>query len=240
MGAFNDQTSSDQTSVDQSQHTPLLRQQPLQDSQARTAKKPSRAYKKTDFYRQARHVHAWLSAFAFLMLMFFAATGLLLNHPDWMPDAPANEASQTLTLPHAVMQQVRGLEQPSELLLQTIRAQVPVRGQFKSSERMDDEWLLRLEGPRGNTDIVVQLATGQTDVTTTQPHTLGLLADLHTGKNVGALWSWLIDISAVVVLLLSLAGYVLFFSLKKRLSTSLWLTVSSVSCVLLLFWFGVQ
>lgn len=206
----------------------------------RTAQKPARAYRKTDFYRHSRHVHAWLSAFAFLMLMFFSATGLLLNHPEWLGDDPVADVSHTLTLSPALMQRARQLEQPSPLLLAAVRAQHGVLGKFKSSERMDDEWMLRLEGPRGNTDIVVDLSNGQTDVTLSPAKPLSLLADLHKGKNVGLVWQWVIDISAVVVLVLSLAGYILFFSLKKRLSTSLWLTGGSIVVVLLLFMLGVQ
>src|SRR5690242_20539981 len=44
---------------------------------------------KISFYRQCRLWHGWLSAFAFLALMFFSATGLLLNHPEWFGDNSA-------------------------------------------------------------------------------------------------------------------------------------------------------
>ena len=35
------------------------------------------------FFRLCRMLHAYLSAFAFLALFFFSATGILLNHPEW-------------------------------------------------------------------------------------------------------------------------------------------------------------
>ena len=38
-------------------------------------------FNKGAFYRQCRMLHAYLSAGAFVMLMFFALSGLLLNHP---------------------------------------------------------------------------------------------------------------------------------------------------------------
>ncbi|MEL7041544.1 MAG: PepSY-associated TM helix domain-containing protein [Pseudomonadota bacterium] len=40
-------------------------------------------FNKGAFYRTSRMLHAYLSPAAFLMLIFFAASGILLNHPDW-------------------------------------------------------------------------------------------------------------------------------------------------------------
>lgn len=222
---------------------PSHRPSPSSTSATITAKaekyKPLWRYRKTDFYRQARHVHAWLSAFAFIVLMFFSATGLLLNHPEWMDAAPRDEVLHVWVLNPVLLQQARTIEQPSTLLLAEIRRQYRLFGQFRSSEKIDQEWLIRLEGPRGQTDIVLDLVTGRTEIRLSAAQPLSLLADLHKGKNVGVLWSWLIDVSAIVVLLLSLAGYVLFFSLKKRLSTSLWLTGGSVFVLVALFMLAV-
>ena len=39
-----------------------------------------------DFFRVCRWLHGYLSAFAFLSLMLFSATGLILNHPGRVPN----------------------------------------------------------------------------------------------------------------------------------------------------------
>jgi uncharacterized protein len=198
----------------------------------------TRGYRKTDFYRHARHVHSWLSAFAFLVLMFFSLTGLLLNHPEWFESDTGPEQLQQLRLSPAVLQRIAPLENPTDQVLAEVRGQSPLLGRLKSSERIDDEWMVRLEGPMGQTDLTLDIQTGQIDVVTSAATVVSTLNDLHRGKNVGSTWRWLIDISAVLILLLSLAGYILFFSLKKRLSTSLWLTGTSVFFILILFYFG--
>ena len=51
-------------------------------------------YQRRDFYRHSRYVHGWLSAFAFLTLLFFSVTGLLLNHPEWFEPAKTEQTTQ--------------------------------------------------------------------------------------------------------------------------------------------------
>ena len=198
-------------------------------------------YRKSDFYRHARHVHAWLSAFAFLSLIFFSATGLLLNHPDWFA-SESKEVTLTTTLPTVVITQAKTLENPAALLLDSIRKQPlnqPLLGAFKSSDVVDGELDMRLEGVKGHSDIAVMLDTGHTEIKITPASTIDTLNNLHRGKNAGVLWQWVIDISAVLILILSLAGYILFFSLRKRKVMSLWLTAACLVTMFSIFIWGV-
>ncbi len=55
-----------------------------------------------------------------------------------------------------------------------------------------------------------------------------MLYDLHRGKNVGAAWSAVIDGTAIVLIVLSTIGFVLFFSLRMRLAASLKLAAASL------------
>jgi hypothetical protein len=54
------------------------------------------------------------------------------------------------------------------------------------------------------------------------------MGDLHRGKNASVPWRAVIDLSAILVLALSLTSYVLFFSLRFRPKTSLILTAISL------------
>ncbi len=198
-------------------------------------------YRKSDFYRHARHVHAWISAFAFLALIFFAGTGLLLNHPDWFARKIPDSTLQ-LTLPAAVISQARAQENPAPLLLAAIRQQPltqPLRGAFKSSDLVDGEVDMRLEGAKGQTSISVMLDSGHTEITLSPASTVNTLENLHRGKNVSAIWHLVIDICAILIMTLSLAGYLLFFSLRKRKAVSLWLTGLSLATLVAIFIWGV-
>ena len=192
-------------------------------------------YQQRDFYRHARYVHGWLSAFAFIALFFFALTGLFLNNPDWFKPAP-EEAPVKLQLPNTVSQQLLDQENPSTALLDYVREHSTVVGRYKSSEVMDGEVMIRLESPAGETDVWAILDTGEVEVTSKPASTVSLINDLHRGKNAGTAWHWFIDVASVVILLLSIAGFILFLSIKTRLLTHLLLTASSLALFILLIW----
>ncbi len=193
--------------------------------------KPARAVNgKAAFYRQSRAWHGYLSAFAFLALIFFAVTGLLLNHPEWTPsrgERPATESQVTLNA--ADLAAARATADPARALAAAVGRRTPLLGEFQSGEIVDDEAMLRLEGVKGASDLVIDMATGETQVTVTRARLVDTLNELHRGKNAGAVWKAVIDLSAVVILALSVIGYALFFSLRFRLRTSLILTAASLA-----------
>lgn len=195
-------------------------------------------YQRRDFYRHARYVHGWLSAFAFLCLVFFALTGLFLNNPQWF-DSSKQEQTTTLQLPDPLRQQLLTQENPSPALLEYVRQQHGVIGRYQSSEVMDTEVMIRLESPAGSTDVWAMLDTGEVEVSAQPATTVSLINDLHRGKNSGTAWSWFIDVCAIVILLLSIAGYILFLSIKTRLVTHLLLTAVSILALMLLIWSAV-
>ena len=190
-------------------------------------------YQRRDFYRHARYVHGWLSAFAFITLLFFSVTGLLLNHPEWFEPAQTEETTK-LILPESLLKSIQQQENPSDTILTYVRQQQNLVGRYQSSEVMDNEVMIRLESPAGATDIFVMTDTGETEITQKSASTVSMLNDLHRGKNSGLGWSWLIDISAIIYIVLSLAGYILFLSIKTRLVTHLVLTAVSLAMIILL------
>ena len=195
-------------------------------------------YQRRDFYRHSRYVHGWLSAFAFLTLLFFSVTGLLLNHPEWFEPTKTEQTTQ-LILPESVLKSIKQQENPRDTILNYVRQQQNVVGRYQSSEVMDNEVMIRLESPAGATDIWVMADTGETEITQKPASTVSMLNDLHRGKNSGLAWSWLIDISAIIVIALSLVGYILFLSIKTRLVTHLVLTAASLALIILLIWSAV-
>ena len=139
-------------------------------------------YQRRDFYRHSRYVHGWLSAFAFLTLLFFSVTGLLLNHPEWFEPAKTEQTTQ-LILPESVLKSIKQQENPSDTILNYVRQQQNVVGRYQSSEVMDNEVMIRLESPAGATDIWVMADTGETEITQKPASTVSMLNDLHRGKN---------------------------------------------------------
>ena len=187
---------------------------------------------KVEIYRQSRTWHGYLSAFAFLTLIFFAVTGLLLNHPEWI-EAKTEQpsADRTVQLAPADVAAARKASDPSRALTELVRKQQSLIGAYQSGEVIDTEAMIRLEGPKGSSDIVVDLSTGEAEVTVKQARLIDTLNELHRGKNAGGAWKAIIDVSAILILALSIIGYVLFFSLRFRLRTSLILTAASLAAM---------
>lgn len=195
-------------------------------------------YQRRDFYRHARYVHGWLSAFAFLVLIFFSITGLFLNHPNWFEPAKTEESTK-ITLPTPILESIKQQESPSNTILDYVRQNQSVVGRYQSSEVIDNEVMIHLESPAGATDIWVTLDNGQAEITQKPASTISLINDLHRGKNSGTAWSLLIDISAILIVALSLAGFILFLSIKTRLVTHLVLTAISLIVLMFLIWSAV-
>ena len=189
----------------------------------RPARRRGAAFDRGAFYRLARMLHGYLSAFAFLALMFFAATGLLLDHPDWLQGPRPAEREATLRLPAAELAAARGGPDPGRALAAAVARRTPLLGAYRSADAEGASTLIRLEGVRGTSDIDLDTATGEARVTA-----VSVIGELHRGRKSGAAWRWIIDVSAAVILALSVIGYVLFFSLRFRLRTSLLLTAASL------------
>jgi len=186
---------------------------------------------KIHLYRQCRTWHGWLSAFAFIALMFFSATGILLNHPEWFV---SEDAAPVESHAHLEPQEVKG-RTPSELgaLLTTRKL---VHGVYASGDIDDGLALLRFEGVSGNSSVTLDLHTGAADIAWRKTTALTALDDLHRGKNAGAVWKWLIDVSGGLFLVLSLVGYILFFSMRHKLRTVALLTLGSIGILAAVFY----
>jgi hypothetical protein len=201
------------------------------------AKAGAKGFDRGAFYRLCRMLHAYLSAFAFLALIFFAGTGLLINHPDWIPAKP-HETEARLSVPAAALAAAARAADPAAALAEAVAKATPLVGAYRSGEVADGQADLRFEGAKGSSTVTIDLKTGAAEATVDRAGGLAVVGDLHRGKNAGAVWRAVIDASAVLVLALSVIGYVLFFSLRFRLRTSLVLTAGSLAVMLAIYLFA--
>jgi hypothetical protein len=190
----------------------------------RPAKAGARGFGRGDLFRLCRMLHAYLSAFAFLALMFFSATGVLLNHPEWFDGYQPAARTFQVSLSAAELKAAKAAKDPGRALAAAVAAKTPLVGAYASGDLGDRDALIRLEGPKGSTDLTVNQDTGQVTAKVARASFSAIIQDLHRGKNSGAPWRFVIDASAWLLLAMSLVGYVLFFSLRFRLKTSLILT----------------
>jgi len=183
---------------------------------------------KLGFYRQCRQWHGYLSAFAFGVLLFFAATGITLNHPDWFATNEPQRPPAQFTLTALELQQLRQARAPAPLLIRMVSERARLYGEVQDSETEADQVFVRLRGTRGSSDIRANLRDGMIIVVSERATSMGFLNALHRGDQAGAAWRTFIDVAAGILFLLSLIGYVIFFSMSARLTTALVITGVSV------------
>lgn len=191
---------------------------------------------KINFYRQCRLWHGYLSAFAFLALMFFSATGILLNHPDWIRPADSQPVEIRFAVPRGDIAAALKAADPALALSASVQRQGNLHGVYASGDVDGDEAQLRYEGVSGNTSVTLETRTGAADASFRKADAVTIINDLHRGKNAGKAWKLLIDVSAGIFLALSLVGYILFFSLRHRLRQTLTLTAVSLGALAAIFY----
>jgi hypothetical protein len=181
------------------------------------------------FYTQCRLWHGYLSAFSFLALIFFSATGILLNHPTWLEGEEQEPVAYSASISGAEIAAARRSADVGAALGLLAAGKISLLGSYASADISSSEAFLRYEGVKGASDVVLDLRSGLATAKVRKANAITVIDDLHRGKNVGRTWQALIDISAILILALSLVGYVLFFMLRFRLRVSLALTAASLA-----------
>ena len=159
-----------------------------------------------------RTVHIYLTVFAMLLMVFFAATGLLLNHEEWVSASEAAPVETTGTLPMALLTH----EPDTAGIVASLRTTYGALGALSTFDSDGEELRVELRGPGRRFEAVITLATGAMTITKEMRPFLIRMDDLHRGKDSGTAWSWLIDLSAILLLLGALTGITLWIALPKR------------------------
>jgi hypothetical protein len=176
----------------------------------------------------SRWLHIYLSMASFGILFFFAVTGLTLNHAEWF-------ASQQHTT------QLRGAMDPKFLgkdvakleIVEHLRTAHGIHGAVNDFRIEDRDCSIAFKGPGYSADVLIDRSTGRYELTETRMGFFAVINDLHKGRDSGKAWSVVIDISAVLMTLVSLTGMLLIFFLqKKRLSGLLAAGAGIVLCYL--------
>jgi hypothetical protein len=182
-------------------------------------------------HRQLRLWHSYVSAFAFLALLFFAATGIVLNHPNFFEAGrgPARQAVVQLTA--AELAGVRAAPQPGPRLATIVGRHTELRGLFQDAQTQDGTFYVTLQGVRGISDIRANLATGRVEVSVDPQPLLGQLNELHRAETARWPWRVFVDVVGVVLIATSLLGYGLLLMQRFRLRTALVITGLSLATI---------
>lgn len=185
----------------------------------------------------ARILHLYLSMVSFAVVLFFAVTGITLNHQDWFSDQQKTTVfhgqAATKLLGNRAAQ--GDAANPDKLaLVEMLRAQ-GIHGAV-SDFRIDDSQIeISFKAPGYSADAFVDRDSGKYDLTETRNGFFAIINDLHKGRDSGKVWSALIDVSAVLLVLVSATGIVLLWFIHKRRVTGILLCAAGVIACLMLY-----
>jgi len=157
-----------------------------------------------------RTVHLYASLLGLVLCGFFGATGFVLNHEDWFESEPVRR-SEDAVLPAEVMAELEPLA-----VVESVRAAFALAGGLTAYESDPGELRLSFSRPGETSDVVIALADGRATLEQEREGTLAALTDLHKGKRSGALGKRLVDATSLLLLTISISGFVLWLTLPKR------------------------
>ena len=168
---------------------------------------------------------------SFAVVLFFAVTGLTLNHADWFA-GQVRESRYSGSMPAEWLKSA----QPNQLaIVEKLRTAHGIHGAVSDFRVDDDQIEVSFKGPGYAADAFIDRDKGTYDLTETRNGFVAVLNDLHKGRDAGPGWSMLIDASAVLLTLVSLTGLLLLFFVYKRRTSGLVLAAAgAVACWLVL------
>lgn len=162
--------------------------------------------------------------FSFAILLFFAATGLTLNHADWF-DTQLRPSQYHGTLNPDWVNAADPKAVAKDEIVGFFQRTYRTRGALSDFHVDGGQCEVLFKGPGYEADATIDRATGKYELTISPFSLVAVLNDLHKGRDTGRKWSAAIDFSAILMTLVSLTGLTLIFFLNKRRLSGLLLVV---------------
>lgn len=173
--------------------------------------------------KSARWLHIYGSMVSLAVVLFFSATGILLNHPQWF-------AGQVRTVERSGAMATAWTAGETDAvarleIVEFLRSNQGIAGavgDFRVDER---EVSIAFRRPGYTADVFVDRETGRYTLSETRQGLAAVLNDLHKGRDSGGAWKFVIDVSAGLLCFVSLSGLVLLYFLQKHRAAGVLLTL---------------
>jgi len=209
--------------------------QPSTGRQRATETKSPMSKQSRDTLKWARWFHVYSSMIAFLLIFFFGITGITLNHPTWTFGSDLQMSTVEGQLPFSPT----FADNTADYLTisEFARSELGVSGSVDSFETTNDTIGITYRNPGYGADLFVDAVDGTYQLTVEQQGWVAVLNDLHKGRDTGSTWSWVIDVSAAFLVVVSLTGLLMqFFLRRRRRSAFISVAVGSILTVLITLW----
>ena len=183
----------------------------------------------------ARWIHIYLSMFSFTALLFFAFTGITMNHPSWTDNQQQVEMVEGKVNTTWVVGSDTSSVEKSQIV-EYLRDLYKIRARLTEFRVEENECTLSFNGPGYTAYGFINRSTGSYELIVTKAGFIALLNDLHRGSDTGETWAAVIDISAIFLIVISVTGFIMIFFMTKRKTKYLWvLVIGAITFALLCY-----
>lgn len=203
----------------------------MPDSALQPAREPAvAAARRANWMRQLSLWHWVSSALSLIAMLFFAVTGITLNHAELFENSSAKVVRQSAVLPPAVLAAVNADAQSAG---QTAPDQVPpaLRAWLartwqlalypKGIERSADEIFIDLKRPGVDASLSIDRHSGAIDYERADRGWAAYFNELHRGRNAGAVWTGFITFFGACCVVFCVTG-LLLLQARARQRWNVW------------------
>jgi hypothetical protein len=163
------------------------------------------------FLAVCRTIHIYLTMLGLGVMLLFGITGFTINHEDWFgATAPHLTEAEGIT-PAALI-----AAQDRLGVVEHLRAAFHITGAVSGYDDLDDKLSIGFKSPNQIWEVEIDKASGKTYVHLESFNFTALINNLHRGRYAGAPWGWVIDFSAILIVIACFTGVVLWLVLPKR------------------------
>ena len=197
-------------------------------------------------YSWSRIFHIYVSMTLLSLLALFCVTGIFLNHTQWFKNSYSDgmvelKISQTLK-DRLDNQETNGLyENPP---LAELQALLNERYNLKHIEDISldedaNEIMIDFQLPSGYATAILDTSTQVLILEYRKGSWITIMNDLHKGRHTGTAWSWVIDLSAGLMLIFAITGLFILIQNKKYRRAGLLCGIAGTITPALIYWFWV-
>jgi len=173
----------------------------------------------------SRWMHIYGSMISFAIVFFFSITGITLNHPDYFAGELKTTQEKGKLDSNWVMNKDTNKIAKLEIV-EFLRKNHNIKAAVSEFRIDETQCTISFKGPGYAADAFINREDGAYELTLLRAGIVGIMNDLHKGRDTGSKWQWVIDISAVLLVLVSLTGMILILYIKRKKWSGLYIAIA--------------
>ncbi len=182
----------------------------------------------------SRWLHIYGSMISFAIIFFFSVTGITLNHPDYFAGELKTTQEKGKLDSNWVMSKDTNKIAKLEIV-EWLRKNHNIKAAVSEFRIDESQCTVSFKGPGYAADAFINRENGSYELTLLRAGIVGIMNDLHKGRDTGSKWSWVIDVSAVLLVIVSLTGMILILYIKRKKWSGLLIALIGILLLYLLY-----